>query len=121
MNYVLYKLLIIVSHNTQDFLCSIVIDHTRVRSSTYSFTVGAFDLYDFYDTIHPYIMFRHTFIPMCLHMQLDFTPLHCASMNGHTRVVKLLIEHGAQNNIPSTVSLKLPNLGSLWYDTLGQT
>ena len=35
--------------------------------------------------------------------KIGYTPLHCASQNGHTDVVKLLIESGAQIDVSSTV------------------
>ena len=36
--------------------------------------------------------------------QIGYTPLHYASRNGHTDVVEMLIENGAQIDVPAKVS-----------------
>ena len=38
-------------------------------------------------------------------VQNGYTPLHCASVNGHTNVVKLLADHKARVDIPTSVSI----------------
>ena len=36
-------------------------------------------------------------------IQVGFTPLHYASLNGHTDVVKLLIDYGVHIDVPAEV------------------
>ena len=44
-----------------------------------------------------------SFIYMCLMLQVGFTALHWASKTGNFEVVKLLIENGAQIDVPAKV------------------
>ena len=44
-------------------------------------------------------------------LQIGYTPLHYASRNGHTDVVELLIEHGAQVDVPAGVSRSVCRYG----------
>ena len=36
---------------------------------------------------------------LCLQNKIGDTPLHCAVVRGHKEVVKLLLEHGVNQNI----------------------
>ena len=47
----------------------------------------------------------HAWYPFSI--QIGFTPLHYASWNGHTDIVKLLIDHGAHIDVPTKVGVNI--------------
>ena len=42
-------------------------------------------------------------------IQIGYTPLHYASLNGHTDVVELLIDHDAHVDVPTKVGVGVHN------------
>jgi len=42
---------------------------------------------------------------MCVHLQLDYTPLHHAAQQGHVQVVNLLMKYGASPDAITTVRI----------------
>ena len=45
--------------------------------------------------------------PLFIDMQWENTPLHCASENGHEKIVKQLLKAGASHSAVDKVSTKL--------------
>ena len=53
---------------------------------------------------------------VCLPLQKGFSPLYMAAQENHLEVVKFLLENGANQSLPTEVSLCSPTLVIFYYN-----